>query len=163
MQSITLHYNFFLHSIFALPIFTCRQKQQTQHSWFQQSPQLVSQHQKVSRRVKLELAVTKVRLLWEDLHRVIWVWAFAPVLCIYVAAVCPTAEQLHWNAWAPCECQGETRDMKWEGRWLQLGPLSPIYMVIGWCLLQSGRVKVLTVRMPSPSLEPPQPHLATIC
>lgn len=28
-------------------------------------------------------------------------------------------------------------------------------MVIGWCLLQSGRVKVLTVRMPSPTLEPP--------
>lgn len=39
---------------------------------------------------------------------------------------------------------------------MQLGPLSPIYMVIGWCLLQSGRVKVLTVRMPSPTLEPPQ-------
>lgn len=39
---------------------------------------------------------------------------------------------------------------------MQLGPLSPIYMVIGWCLLQSGRVKVLTVRMPSPTLETPQ-------
>lgn len=38
---------------------------------------------------------------------------------------------------------------------MQLGPLSSIYMVIGWCFFQSGRVKVLTVRMPPPTLEPP--------
>lgn len=61
----------------------------------------LSIHQKALRTVKQKLAVTKVWLLWEYLHCVIWVWAFAPLHCIYVAPVSPKTTWLYWNA---CGC-----------------------------------------------------------